>query len=202
MLLSSQTLARKLPAHASHASHAAGCHWNQAAGNALRTTLYDSIMESALLAPGGHALLAPGRHARLAATCPSAGTGARRVSHPDGTLPDGATAAYKKTDGGPPGGTLAPSAAAAGASSASALQRRSGGALRRRRLLGMAACFVASGLVHELIFWCASPSVALSELASRRGSCCSCLCCICGCAAAPQPAAALAATLLKVCSAS
>ncbi|KAL4852779.1 putative long-chain-alcohol O-fatty-acyltransferase 8 [Chlorella vulgaris] len=92
-----------------------GTHWNQAASNALRTTLYEPIVQGSLLSPAspaGHAASPAAKHRRRSAR-------------------------------------LAAATAAAAAAAVAAEREIS----ETRRVVGMAACFLASGAVHELIFW-------------------------------------------------
>lgn len=121
-----------------------GIHWNQAASNALRTTIYDVIVEQSFLGGGlsgshPHQPVLPaanGSTSDAAAAAAAAGSDAHTTARRRGgrlvAAADNGTAAGA-------GKPVAPAAAA----------RR---ALQWRRLWGMAACFVASGIAHEIIF--------------------------------------------------
>ena len=117
-----------------------GVHWNQAASNALRTTIYDPIVERSFL--GGAQLESPASPPVRPAS-PVAGNGVDVAAGND----SGAVTARRRSSRL---GAVAGTAAVAGAPSAKAAAARH--ALQRRRLWGMAACFVASGLAHEVIF--------------------------------------------------
>ncbi|PRW20389.1 acyl- --sterol O-acyltransferase 1-like isoform B [Chlorella sorokiniana] len=137
-----------------------GIHWNQAASNALRTTIYDVIVEQSFLGGG----LADTYHCHPAKpTANGSAPDAAGASTANGTAPItarrrstrlGGTAAENEAAGAAAGAAGSGAAAAgagkpaAPAKAASAARR----ALQRRRLWGMAACFVASGIAHEIIF--------------------------------------------------
>lgn len=134
-----------------------GVHWNQAASNALRTTIYDVVVEQSFL--GGaqadldHRPASPTANGSTTSVHPAAAVvaadatpGARRRSSRLG-----GAAAESGAPGAAAGGTTVgsgKSAAVAAAAAATAARR----ALQRRRVWGMAACFVASGVAHEIIF--------------------------------------------------
>ena len=128
-----------------------GFRWNQAASNALRTLIYDPICEGRLMAATPVAL-------------PDMGAGGPSTPHGSSTAGGGASAC--SGGDGEAGDTAGGRAAAAAGAEHQQLRRplteraspppQASPRPRpspRRRLLGTAACFAASGALHELIVW-------------------------------------------------
>lgn len=105
--------------------------WNQAASNALRTTIYEPIVDGKLIDHKQLAALAWLN--KKASTSSSSTSGSSNGSQRRSARLAAIAAANVAAAGGSNGGGDVP--------------------LRGARLVGMAACFFASGAIHELIFW-------------------------------------------------
>jgi hypothetical protein len=173
-----------------------GLRWNRAASNALRTAIYEPLVQGSLVKQ--EVKQSHQQQAKQGGAAPSGGVRRRSARLAEGE----AAAAAAGIAAAAADSSAAAAAAAAGSGAAG------GSGMGGRRLAGMAASFFVSGVVHEIIMWCVRPPVphapcctahpmfphaptaATGRLLRHCADCCWHCCC---------PLALLALPLMQVC---
>jgi hypothetical protein len=142
-----------------------GSHWNMAASNALRTAIYEPLVQGSLVKQEGKQAPPPPQQQQQEA---KQGTAAPAAN---GAAPSGG--ARRRSARLAEGEAAAATAGVAASSAAPAVPARSGasGGMGGRRLAGMAASFFVSGVIHEIIMWCVLPAVPHAPCCTAHPAC-------------------------------